>query len=272
METLVFGVFGLIIGSFLNVLILRFGIRSLSGRSACTSCGRTIPWYDLIPVISWALLFGRCRVCKAPISIQYPLVEAATAILFALIGTAPLPLHARLLALLVAAIFVAIAVYDLHHTIIPDSWVYPVAALALLSSLVGNFETGGIGGLPLVILAGPLVALPLFLFWYVSRGTWMGLGDAKLALAIGWLLGIWSGFSALFFAFMLGALVALPMLFFSSPLWRRIVTRFTPTTASQRTLWGFTMRSEVPFGPFLIASCFLVWIFQMYGIPLPLFS
>src|SRR4051812_42460706 len=84
----VFGIFGLIIGSFLNVLILRHGERSLGGRSACMSCGRTLKWFDLIPVFSWLALLGRCRTCKKKISVQYPIVEATTAILFAAVGSA----------------------------------------------------------------------------------------------------------------------------------------------------------------------------------------
>src|SRR3989344_9700256 len=86
-----FGLFGLIVGSFLNVLILRWGTRPLTGRSACMSCGRTIPWYDLVPVFSWILLGGQCRSCGSRISLQYPLVESVTGLLFFFIGLAQLP-------------------------------------------------------------------------------------------------------------------------------------------------------------------------------------
>src|SRR3989338_3322597 len=113
-----FGLFGLIVGSFLNVLILRWGTRPLTGRSACMSCGRTIPWYDLVPVLSWILLGGRCRSCDSPISLQYILVEAGTGLLFFVVGLAPLPLYAHLLALPIGAALIAIAIYDLKHTLI----------------------------------------------------------------------------------------------------------------------------------------------------------
>lgn len=81
------GTLGLCVGSFLNVLILRQGRRALSGRSACTSCGGPLAWYDMVPVASWIMLRGRCRACGGSISIQYPLVEAATGILFGLVGS-----------------------------------------------------------------------------------------------------------------------------------------------------------------------------------------
>ncbi|MEN9560740.1 MAG: type 4 prepilin-like protein leader peptide-processing enzyme, partial [Candidatus Parcubacteria bacterium] len=126
MFAFVFGAFGLIIGSFLNVFILRKGVRSLAGRSACMSCGRTILWQDLIPVVSWIFLRGKCRHCGSAISPQYPLVEIVTGVLFALIGAAPFPigLFQRVLFCVLAALLVAIAVYDMRHTIIPDEWAY----------------------------------------------------------------------------------------------------------------------------------------------------
>ncbi|MDO8561738.1 MAG: prepilin peptidase, partial [bacterium] len=103
MFAVIFGLFGLIIGSFLNVLIVRGGVRALSGRSACMSCGRGIPWYDLIPVFSWVLLRGRCRFCRSKISVQYPLVELTTALLFAALGASPVSLIARIFGLLIVA-------------------------------------------------------------------------------------------------------------------------------------------------------------------------
>jgi leader peptidase (prepilin peptidase)/N-methyltransferase len=84
---LAFGTLGLCVGSFLNVVILRQGTGAFSGRSSCMSCAKTLAWYDLVPIASWVFLRGRCRACDSSISIQYPLVEGATAILFAFFGT-----------------------------------------------------------------------------------------------------------------------------------------------------------------------------------------
>jgi len=124
--------------------------------------------------------------------------------------------------------------------------------------------------LPLVwiIFAGPIAAAPLFAFWLFSGGRWMGLGDAKLALGIGWLLGPIIGIIAVFFAFVIGALVSLPLLFFSSKVWKKISQGFTPTRALSKSAWGFTMKSEIPFGPFLILSCLIVWISIIHGVDL----
>ncbi len=261
---LIFGSLGLIVGSFLNVLILRWGERPLTGRSACPSCERVLAWYELVPVVSWVALLGRCRTCNARISAQYPLVEAGTGMVFALVGGAPLPLFAILLALPIASLLIAIAVYDLRHTLIPDAWVYLLATLSLFSLLLPPFS---ILHSPYLILAGPEVALPLFALWFFSKGAWMGFGDVKLALAMGLLLGISDGLTALFFAFVIGGIVGAALLFFSSPLSRAIRERFTPSARSQGAALAYTMKSEVPFGPFLVVATLIVWISHMYGLP-----
>lgn len=265
---LAFGIVGLIVGSFLNVVIFRWGRRSLSGRSQCESCHRTIASYDLIPVFSWLALQGRCRFCKARIATQYPLVEAGIAFLFVLIGLSPLPLYLRLSALPIAAILVAIAVYDFRHAVIPDTWVWTFNAIAFFSIFAFPWHLLP-GTSYLAILAGPITALPLLALWIVSRGAWMGFGDVKLALGMGFLLGIGGGLEALLLAFLLGAIISLPLLFFSSQLWRRILVKISPAIVSRKFLLGFTMKSEVPFGPFLIVSTGIIWILNMYGIALP---
>ena len=96
----------------------------------------------------------------------------------------------------------------------------------------------------------------------------MGLGDAKLTLGVGWLLGPALGLLALFGAFVIGAVVSLLLVFLSSEQWKKIIRGFTPTPISQRLVWGFTMKSEIPFGPFLVLSLFLVWYSQLLGIDL----
>ncbi|MCR4280784.1 MAG: prepilin peptidase [Candidatus Kaiserbacteria bacterium] len=278
MFAVIFGLFGLIIGSFLNVLILRGGVRSLAGRSSCMSCKKEILWYDLLPILSWMFLRGKCRFCKSKISAQYLLVELITALLFAVIGASTIPILFKLFALPIIAILIAISVYDLRHTIIPDAWVWTFNALAFSSIFLPMLWSGPrLFDVGVSVLAGISTALPLFLLWLVSRGRWMGLGDAKLALGIGWLLGPFYGMIALFFAFIIGAAVSV---FILLPF--PYIVRFSKKVALLRQ--GFegqgiarlsnasqriTMKSEVPFGPFLVSACLLVWITQMYGIPLP---
>jgi leader peptidase (prepilin peptidase)/N-methyltransferase len=251
MTAFVFGLFGLIVGSFLNVVIVRRGARSLGGRSGCMQCGHTLEAADLVPVFSYLALRGRCRYCRARISIQYPLVEAATAVLFSIVGGAPLSLALQLLALPILALFVCIAVYDMRHTIIPDEWVY---SLALLSFIFGTMYSADA---LTTLLTGVAAASPFALLWLLSRGRWMGLGDGKLALSIGFLLGPWGAYLALTAAFVLGALFFVPLL-----LLQQVDKRRRTAAAS------YTMKSEVPLGPFLIITCVTIWFLQVYGVSL----
>ncbi len=290
MIALTFGLFGLIVGSFLNVVILRHGVRTIRGRSGCMSCGVQLRSYDMIPVVSWFALGGRCRACRARISLQYPLVEFATAVLFALIGYALGPalyqtyflpdIQFTLLALTticylaIASLLVAIFVYDLYQTIIPDPWVYAFVALVFIGQFFMPFW-GEYGNW--LFLAGPVVALPIFVLWgastirYGTPGMWMGLGDVKLALGIGWLLGPALGLFAIFSAFVIGAVVSIGILL---PLPHIIRALYTlGITLREKPAGGFTMKSEIPFGPFLILSCIIIWFATLYGIdPLQVFG
>ena len=260
---LVFGLLGLIIGSFLNVLILRRGAKSILGRSGCLSCGHELEALDLVPFFSWLALRGRCRYCGSRISIQYPLVEASTAVLFALIGAAAfvIPLLVSLY-LAIAALLILIAAYDIRHTIIPDSWVYAFAVLALPSQLFVPHADA----LWIILLSGPFAALPFVALWGVSSGRWMGLGDAKLALGIGWLLGPVFAWVAITLAFVIGALVSVCILL-PLPYILRALSQLGITSFPIRAR-GFTMKSEVAFGPFLILGCIIIWISLLYGVDL----
>lgn len=262
-----FAVLGMIVGSFLNVLIARHGTgKTLGGRSSCDACGRQLGAWHLIPVVSWMVLGGRCAYCRARLSVQYPLVELLTGVLFVGVALAPIPLGAQILATLAAALLVAIAVYDYHHTIIPDAWVLAFNGVALMFGFWAMLPQT-IENWMLFLASGLFAALPIFTLWLVSRGAWMGLGDAKLALGIGWLLGPYWGVAAIFGGFVIGAVVSVFILL-PLPYYMSFVKRFSqPQPFVWRTLFGkaaagFTMRSEVPFGPFLICSCFLAWLLE----------
>jgi leader peptidase (prepilin peptidase)/N-methyltransferase len=213
-------------------------------------CGHTLGAPDLIPLLSYAYLRGSCRYCRSRISLQYPAVEAAAAALSVLIYLQyQEPLHYAL-ALAVWLTLLFIVVYDLRHQIIPWS---ASGLLALLSFMYVWFFGFGVWG----FAAGPLLAAPLFLLSLVSRGRWMGWGDGPLELCLGWLLGITAGLTALFIAFWAGAVVGIALLVLSKG--------YTPLESSSRkstkifftSLTGYTMKSEVPFAPFLIlgAAC-----------------
>ncbi len=265
LEILFWGGLGLILGSFANVLILRGGI-NLGGRSACPHCKRTLSWYELVPVFSWIFLRGRCQTCRASISIQYPLVELLMMLGTLVIGLAPLPLFLRGLGILIMLLLVCIAIYDLYHTIIPDRWSYSFAGLALVYGLLTQSPWLN-GGMYLFLLSGPLIALPLAALWYFSRGAWMGLGDAKFALGMGWLLGLYPGYVALCLSFCIGAFVGvfilLPLKRVADFIERKRITRFRFAASA------FTMHSEVPFGPFLIIGLCSIWFGQLYSIDIP---
>ena len=238
---------GLILGSFLNALSFRWGTgRSvMRGRSRCMHCGHALGAQDLVPVFSFLFLRGRCRHCGARMSLQYPAVEAGGLLVSVAVYIAhPEPL-AFFFWLLVWMILLFIVVYDLRHMIIPTSPLALLAALALMQALLfSSYWT---------IVAGVMLAFPLFFISLMSDGRWMGWSDGALELALGWMLGFTAGLTALLSAFCAGALVGIGMLI-----------------ASKR----FTMKSELPLAPFLILGAALahfahVDLFQTLFLILP---
>lgn len=261
MLVLFLGGLGLIVGSFLNVVILREESgESLKGRSRCIACRHELSALDLIPVLSWIALRGQCRYCHARISAQYPLVEFLTALAFVGVGSAPLTLLATILGLIIVSLCICIAVYDLRHALIPNRWNYAFGGSALLYSMLSAYD---LASRMEVLFAGPLVAFPLFALWAISGGRWMGFGDVLFALGVGWLLGPILGYVALLGAFVLGALVSVVILLPLSA--ARSYAQKHGITLLKVGGTHFTMKSEVPFGPFLVAGCITVWLMSIYG-------
>jgi prepilin signal peptidase PulO-like enzyme (type II secretory pathway) len=239
------GFLGTMIGSFLNVVLYRFGASTIhKGRSICLSCGEKIHVRDLVPIFSYLFLRGKCRACKTKISPQYISVEIAMTVIGLLIFLT-IPHTISLLQtlsyiiyyLILCALLVTIAVYDFKHKIIPDEFSFTFALLALLGLFV---SVNGIS-IPTIwqLLAGPLIALPTALIYFVSKGEWMGLGDSKLFLGIGWMLGLSLGFSAFILSFWIGALVSISMLMLPNS--------------------KLKMKSQIPFAPFIIAATLFVF-------------
>jgi leader peptidase (prepilin peptidase)/N-methyltransferase len=249
------GLFGLAIGSFLNVVIYRFNTGvGINGRSGCMTCARTLSWFELIPVISFLAQRGRCRGCKTKLSWQYPLVELLTAGLF--VATAfhflsmPLTVASEIslcIMLIAWSLLVVIIVYDLKHKIIPDPFVYSFAALGLLRVLLFVPVSSGLFFYS-SLLAGPALFLPFYLLWLVSQGRWIGLGDGKLALGIGWMLGLGYGVSAIVLSFWIGATLSILIML---------------VLALKSKAKQLTMKSEIPFAPFLILGFTLVYFFSI---------
>lgn len=220
------------------------------------TCENRLRWFELLPVLSYLGLRGRCRNCKIKISPQYPVVELLTGVVFAALFLklqnlffwspwAFILSYAYFAAAL--SLLVVIAVYDIKHKIIPDS-------LSLLLGVVGfaglfffdiNDPRVFFPHLPDFpqILSGFALALPFALLWLLSRGRWMGLGDAKLAIGLGWLLGLSRVLSAGILSFWAGAGLGIALVAFSRK---------------------YKMKSELPFAPFLVLGTILAFFFDLH--------
>ena len=200
-QALAVALFGLSVGSFLNVVIARLPERRSLWRpgSACPACGVGIVWYDNIPLVSFATLGGRCRACAAPISWRYPIVELVTAALW-VVAYAVFGLSAQLIvAFVLLSALVAITVIDLIHRIIPNTITLP----GILAGVVANLVTGRVSLLDSLI--GILVGGGLFfVIIVVTAGRGMGGGDMKLAAMFGAFLGWKITLVSLFVAVMVG--------------------------------------------------------------------
>lgn len=256
--------FGVIIGSFLNVYIYRFHTgKSLQGHSHCLSCGTGLCWFELFPLVSYLWLRGRCRTCGCRIPARYFLVELVTGILFALTLLSTLELGAILFLWFIVSILVVITVYDLYHFIIPDR-LTAVLTVAIFSFLgyqgwlgVISWQTVGWG--VLTALGGSAF---FFFLWGISRGRWIGFGDVKLAFPLGLLAGPVAVFSFVVLSFWIGAAVSLYLLAYS---------HYSRGKAGLHLSGkALTMKSAVPFAPFLVASA-LVILFTDFNV-LQLFS
>lgn len=236
--------FGAIIGSFLNALLFRFntGRSVASGRSRCMHCNHELKALDLIPVFSFIYLRGRCRYCGTKISWQYPTVELAAAILSLSIYIQSPNVVFYGFWFFVWMILLCIVVYDIRHGIIPWSFSIILAVCAFIQ-LFFSPATLSVG-IPTIesLLAGPALALPFFFFSLVSRGRWMGWGDSGLELSLGWLLGPTLGLTALMLGVWSGAIVGIIL-----------------ATISKR----YTIKSEIPFAPFLALGAGLVFFFHV---------
>jgi len=249
--------FGLSVGSFLNVVICRLETKEpiLFSRSHCPHCGAVLKWSDLIPLVSFILTWGRCRYCRQRISYQYPLVELVTGLLFLIIfnqfpiSSLAITTHAyqildNFFYLIIISFLIVIFVYDLKHYLISDKVVYPAIIISLLYLFIINIGDK----LPIwelisqvynpflsaILASGFFLSLVL-----ISKGKWMGLGDVKLAFLMGLVLGWPNILIALFLAFMSGAIVGIFLI----------------------VLGKKGLKSQIPFGPFLSASTALVLLY-----------
>ena len=249
MMLLVLIVFGLIFGSFINALVWRLheGRDFIGGRSECTHCHHMLSAKDLVPVISYLWLRGKCRYCKKPIA-DTPFAELLLPCWFALsylFWPLPLTTHTGIFQLVAwlsaSVVLVALLVYDKRWFLLPDKMTYPLAAFALLVLIIRVIVLGE----PADVLVGAAVAALIisgtfYLLFQLSKGAWIGGGDVKLGLALGLFAGDpLKALLLLFVASLGGTLFMLPSM-----------------------LRGKASRKmQIPFGPFLIGSLLVVYIF-----------
>ncbi len=251
---------GTAIGSFLNVLIDRLPHnKRIDGRSHCDHCHKTLSPWDLIPLISFLLLRGRCRYCHKKLSGQYPLVEMLTGMIFLLIFNHQFSVNWKLenwnlignwlliiISFAIASSLVVIFFADLKYQIIPDqiqialfifSVLYFISRIGVQLTLIA---------LVWQLIAGVMVMIPILLIYLFTNGKGMGFGDVKLAFGIGVLLGVKGGLLALYFAFILGGIVGVYLLL----------------TKKKK------LKSKIAFGPFLVGGAIILLFFsqQIYSL------
>lgn len=247
---------GIIVGSFLNVVIYRLntGRKATKGRSICMTCNHNLRWYELIPIFSFLIQSGKCRRCVSNISHQYPVVEFITGLIFVFVALKFLPVFyasvylyiiLSILFFSIFSLFIVMTVYDLRHKIIPNKLVYAFIVLSFVSIFINFYPIGNMFILPtwVALLSGPVIALPFVLIWVLSKGRLMGLGDGKLMLGIGWMLGLSSGLFAVILAFWIGTVFSIILMLLSKG--------------------KVSMKTEIPFAPFLIISTLATFFFDL---------
>jgi len=250
-------IFGVIIGSFLNVVLYRLHTgKSLSGHSHCMSCGKRLRAIELVPLFSYLALRGRCKGCQAAIPSRYFFVELMTGLLFVAVVATAEDLASLLFMLVFTALLIVVAVYDYRHLIIPDDMVFLLTAVAVLQAgylLLMSHDTLAFA---LSFGAAFLGSIFFYSLWYMSAGKWIGFGDVKLAFPLGLMVGATAVFSMIVLSFWVGAVVGLGILALQYGLrkWGRS-GRFL-----KRKL---TMKSALPFAPFLIVGFLIVYLAEV---------
>ena len=236
---------GACLGSFANVCIYRLpkNKQIVSGRSFCPKCKKKINWYDNLPLISFFLLNGKCRNCNKVIPVRYLIVELITGISFLLIYLNFKNLNTIIFLSILILILIIIFFIDLENFIIPDTLNFSIMGLALFKNFLPNFNTSLIHEINQSIIGGMVGYISIWLIIYLYKTfkkiDGMGLGDAKLMAGIGFLFGWQSIPFVLFVSSILGLIFVVPSLI-----------------KKQKN-----MRTEIPFGPFIILACLVYFAY-----------
>jgi prepilin signal peptidase PulO-like enzyme (type II secretory pathway) len=276
--SVILGVLGLVVGSFVGATMWRLRAWQLrtdtdsgekvdskdkrqvsklqkkslvSDRSVCLHCGHALRWYDLIPLLSWVLIGGKCRYCRKQIGLLEPFIEIGMATFFVAsflfwpssLG-APLEVTRFVLWLVSGAALALLFAYDSKWFLLPNRIVFPLIGLGLLNSLIVLYEHQfSINVIADIVYSCLILSGLYYLIYLVSQRQWVGFGDVKLGLALALLLANWQlAILALFLANIIGTLIVLPMI-----------------------LGGRIRRqAHIPFGPLLISGWFLAGLFGPY--------
>ncbi|MDO8676386.1 MAG: prepilin peptidase [Candidatus Azambacteria bacterium] len=236
-------IFGLVFGSFLNVVIYRLNKRAAKsivlGRSFCPNCKTILKWYDLMPILSFFWLRGHCRYCHKKISWQYPIVEILSGLIWVLVAyMLNFPSLNFFYYIFIFSSLLVIAIYDIRHFIIPDRIIYPAISVSILYNGFMSFKLANWQIYFLEPLLAALIVFSFFfLLFYFSHGKAMGLGDAKLAILIALFLNPLSTAVALTLAFIFGAIFGIILIGFGKK----------------------TLKSQVAFGPFLVIGAIIAF-------------
>lgn len=252
-------ILGLFIGSFLNVLADRLSKeQSINGRSKCDHCKHKLAWYDLIPIISFILLKGKCRYCKASIAGGHLYSEIITGVLFLLTwyfsniyyGN----IYFHIINIVITAILIVMLLSDIRYQIIPDEMQIGLIIVAIVRFVLLTIDLNQpilnqiIQYEYLILVAqfiggGIIVGLPLLIIFLITRGKGMGFGDVKLTFAMGLVLGLWNGLYTLYIGFISGGIVGAIILLTKKA----------------------KLKSKIAFGPFLILG-FYIMLFWGYEV------
>jgi leader peptidase (prepilin peptidase)/N-methyltransferase len=239
---------GIVLGSFANVCIHRLpkNKQVIIGRSFCPKCKKKINWYDNLPLFSFLILKMKCRNCNKKISPRYFIVELLTGITFLIIFLSFNSLVTLIFLCVLSLILIMIFFIDLENFIIPDVLNFSIMFLALLKNFLPNLNTSFIQEINQSIIGGIVgylsIWIIIFLYKTIKKIDGMGLGDAKLIAGIGLLFGWQSIPFVLFISSVLGLIFVIPSLLSKKK----------------------NMRSEIPFGPFIIASSIVYFTFGDY--------
>jgi len=236
-------ILGTLFGSFLNCVIHRLKTgETLGGNSYCPSCKHKLSFFDLIPVFSFLFLKGKCRYCRQKISIQYPLVEIITGIVFLItflnypLFFTPTAIISLGLLLSIFLLLIVVFVYDLKHYIIPNKIIYPALFLAFAHHLF-RVETLISWEFLNVLASGLATFLFFFSIYILTKGKGIGFGDVRYAGFMGLFLGFPDILAGLFFSFLIGAIIGIGLI-----------------------ISGIKGRKDmVPFGPFLVTGTFVAF-------------